>query len=225
MYCCDDFLELGQYHSRYVGRHAAYRITSSWQAGGTETTWGTWSTAGGDYTAQFGDTCWFDTCPVNKWMEYEITDMIQFFVDNPSQNYGVMLRPAMDNPQESHQNLGTDTVYQGYVFVSAKPDDINLQQYKPQVIIEYGTTGIDGLSSLSKHSFLQTVQKGNTLQIQSPMVGSCTITDCQGRIVDKVVINQKGTWKTTPLTFGNGVYIVCIMGKNETYTRKIRVIQ
>jgi hypothetical protein len=136
-----------------------------------------------------------------------------------------MLRPAMDNPQESHQNLGTDTVYQGYVFVSAKPDDVNLQQYKPQVIIEYGTTGIDGLSSLSKRCFLQTVQKGNTLQIQSPMVGSCMITDCQGRVVEHVVIDQKDVWKTVPLTFGNGVYIVSIMGKNETHNQKIRIIQ
>lgn len=225
VYCCDDFLELGQYHSRYKGRHAAYRISSPWQAGGTETTWDTWNTPGGDYTAQSGDTCWFDTCPVNKWMEYEITEMVQFFVDNPIQNYGVMLRPAMDNPQESHQNLGTDTVYQGYVFVSAEPDDASLQQYKPQVIIEYGTTGTDGLSSHFKHNLLQTIQKGNTLQIQSPVAGWCIITDCLGRIVNKINIDQRNIIKTIPLTLGNGVYIVSIKNKTETYKQKIKIIQ
>ncbi len=227
VYCCEDFLELGQYHSRWVGRHAVYRITSPWQAGGTTTTWKTWSTPGGDYDALFGDTCWFTESPVNTWMEYDITEMVQFFVDDPGRNHGVMLRPAMDNPQDSHKNLGTDTVYQGYVFVSAKPES-NLQQYKPQVIIEYGATGVPGTEGVPlsvKTNRIQAVQKGNMLHILSPAAGLCSISDCQGRAVATTAIDQKEVWKTIPLTFGNGVYILRVVSNSKTFKRKVSVLR
>ncbi len=199
-------------HSRYEGRHAVYRVTTPWQAGGPITTWDIpWNEKGGDFTEVDADTCWFDENPVGKWMEYNITEMVKIFVDNPSQNYGVILIVAMDNPQESHAN-GPDTVYQGYTFASAEPDSAYLEPFKPQVVINYGPTGINknGKNHINDNKLL-IYQKNRHAHIIIPGAGEFRyhIFTVTGRCIKPNVMGKRGIQCKIPVN-QPGIYLVRI---------------
>jgi hypothetical protein len=95
VFCWEDDLDITggdttlPWHSRWDGWHAAIRAKSPWY--GSSDWKGDWVTQGGDFDMEYGDTIYYKGNPAKKWMRYDITDMVQFFVDNPSQNYGLVI--------------------------------------------------------------------------------------------------------------------------------------
>ncbi len=115
VFCWEDDFDIGGgFHSRWEGRHTAYRAAAPWK--GSSDWSGKWVSEGMNFDSRFADTLYYKGNPTGTWMEYDITEMVQFFVENPNENYGFVLSVSMDDPSEGHSNLGTDSVYQGYCF-------------------------------------------------------------------------------------------------------------
>ncbi len=237
VFCLDDFHHNPHgdtvLHSEYEGRHGAYLITSTWQAGGPITTWDKpWQNKGGDLNVNVADTAWFTDNPVLSWLEYDITEMVKLFVDDPSKNYGVMLDVAMDNPQESHKGvdeggLGQDTVYQGYTFVSAKPDSADLEPYKPQVIISWGATGIDAVTKnaeVYKRSGVFSAGQRITMNIGGKGKFQYNIYDISGKRMVKEGTGSRGVVNGVALR-QTGIYIVQVTYDNTVFNQKVNIVR
>jgi hypothetical protein len=213
-------------HSRYEGRHAVYRVTTPWQAGGPITTWDIpWNEKGGDFTETDADTCWFDTNPVGRWLEYNITNFVKHFVNNPSQNYGVIIKVAMDNPQESHSN-GGDTVYQGYTFASAEPDSAYLEPFKPQVVINYGPTEIIGQNIKLRDSDNYMIsQKNRCIHIMVPGTGNFRydIFTLSGKRLKQRYMAKRGIVNKISM-HRSGIYIIRLEYGTRIINKRVSIV-
>ncbi len=212
------------WHSRWGGRHAAYRAKSSWNGSSDWT--GDWVSKGEDFDTKYADTLYYKGNPAGTWMEYNITDMVQFFVNNPDQNYGIVISVAMDDPSEGHQNLGTDTVYQGYCFAGANPWVDSLEAYKPKLEIIFNeNNAINSMVSNSEKILYETISINNkSLNILVPGNGSyCySIHTVSGKAIVDSGVAIKGTGKRVYLG-RSGMFIVTIKDNNNIVRRKIAV--
>ena len=84
-----------------------HKITRSWNEGikdGTScesgATWtaydcvNSWNTSGGDFDSNIESMTTINYSGINQWHQWDIKDLIQDWVDNPSTNYGMLLKAA-----------------------------------------------------------------------------------------------------------------------------------
>jgi hypothetical protein len=159
-------------------------------------------------------------------MEYPITRTIQFFIDNPSQNYGVVIAAALDDPTINHKLNGTDTVYQGYCFAGAVPYVDSLKAYKPQLEIVYNeNSGINDDVSASDYCLHENISvKNKAINLSVPGDGKYRFSVYT--ISGKAIIKSAGavTGKETIIKLDKtGMFIVTIVAKNTVGGRKIAV--
>jgi hypothetical protein len=112
-----------------------HRITISWNEGvqdGAPCTIGaTWQKYdclvnwnGGDYDLlETNATVYYDD--INKWHQWNITGLVQYWYDNPSSNYGILLKESQESP-------GPDRFVAH--FASGEYSDVNL---RPKLTVHY----------------------------------------------------------------------------------------
>jgi hypothetical protein len=159
-------------------------------------------------------------------MEYNITDMVQFFVDNPDQNYGLVISVAMDDPSEGHQNIGTDTVYQGYCFAGAVPWVDSLEAYKPKLEIVYNESNAINSKVNNKKSLLYEAISVNSRSLNILVPGNGNYCYSVHTVSGKAIVNSgvavKGRGNRVYLG-RTGMFIVTINDKINTIRNKIAV--
>ncbi|HUW82308.1 MAG TPA: Calx-beta domain-containing protein, partial [Phycisphaerae bacterium] len=76
--------------------YAAHQLTRDFVEG--EVTWNSyasgqaWTNPGGDYSAPVVGQCTKDPTAIDVWMEWDVTAVVQSWVDNPASNYGLALK-------------------------------------------------------------------------------------------------------------------------------------
>jgi hypothetical protein len=183
-------------------------------------------TKGEDFDLNYADTITFKRKPVGTWMEYPITGTVQFFVDNPSQNNGVVIAVAMDDPAINHALAGQDTVYQGYCFAGVIPFVDSLKAYKPQLEIVYNENssidnGFQESGALPNESVY--VNSGS-INLLVPGNGkySYSVFTISGKAIVKTRSVLKGV-ETNIRIDKAGMFILSIADNNRIVIRKIAV--
>lgn len=159
-------------------------------------------------------------------MEYPVTRTIQFFVDNPSQNYGVVIASALDDPTINHKLNGTDTVYQGYCFAGAVPYVDSLKTYKPQLEIVYNENSpVNNDMSASDNCLRENISvKNKAVNLFVPGKGKYlySIYTVSGKAVITSGAAVKGE-KTIIDIDKSGIFILTIADRHSTVSRAIAV--
>lgn len=212
------------YHSVWKGRHAAYRAKSPWK---TSSDWkGDWVSKGEDFDHLYADTIAYTGKPVGKWMEYSITRTVQFFVDNPFLNFGVVIAVAEDDPSINHALAGQDTVYQGYAFAAAVPLVDSLKPYKPQLEIVYNeNSSINNNAVTSDNLFHENIQVNDKLvniYVSGSGKYSYSVYTVSGKALVKNVVAVKG-YQNRIIIDKAGMLMVTINDGNKAVSKKIAV--
>lgn len=159
-------------------------------------------------------------------MEYDITDMVQFFVDNPDQNYGLVISVAMDDPSEGHANLGTDSVYQGYCFAGANPYVDSLKAYKPKLEIVFNENTASNNDGCYSENFLHENISVNNQSVYILVPGNgkyyYSIFTVSGRAIVNSGVATKG--RRNSIYLGKtGMFIVTVKDNKSRVRKKIAV--
>lgn len=193
---------------RDTGRFSINVITTPWSPVGTNWT-KPWKNAGGDFKADGVDTFYFYDAGLG-WNRYDVTAAVQEFVKNPSNNYGLMITVAMDDPSICFATLKTDTVFQlaqyHGVIAGAEGDAAN-KQYRPKLTVKYttGVSGIIGEGRVRRNLAVSVVQKGTAIKLFLPSDGlySVSILSVSGQLLG-----------TRRILEGNTVHVIELPGSS-----------
>ena len=213
---------------RDTGRFSISVITTPWSAVGTNWT-KPWKNAGGDFKADGVDTFYFYDAGLG-WNTYDITAAVQEFVKNPSNNYGLMITVAMDDPSICFATLKTDTVFQLAQYhgvIAGAEGDAENKQCRPKLSVKYttGVSGIIGEGRVRRNLDVSVVQKGTAIKLFLPSDGSyaVSILTVQGRFIVKQIILEGNAVHLIELPgYSAGVFLVWVTnaGHKENFVSK-----
>ena len=120
--------------------HGVHRIQQSpardWQE--LEATWNdysssnSWSSSGGDFNATATDTVNFNSSSLDSWIKFNVTYDTQNFIENPSNNYGWLIKDADDSISKIRRyyyssNYGVDTSKRPQMSINYTLPDLSIE--------------------------------------------------------------------------------------------------
>lgn len=134
------------------GHVSVHRITTNWIE--SEATWTNatttipWSAVGGDYGSEIG--IWLGntnlatnitsaTTSANFWLDFDVTNIVQYWKENPSENYGFLVRLYPN----SHEETLTNIEYK----INSNRLNIDTYPNTPQLLIAYNVANSTGPSA------------------------------------------------------------------------------
>jgi len=131
------------------GHVSVHRVTTNWNE--SEATWTNatsstpWSAVGGDYGTEtsiwLGNTnlatnITSGTTSANFWLDFDVTEMVQYWKQNPSENYGFLVRLYPN----SHEATTTNIEYQ----INSNRMNIDSYPNTPQLLLAYNVSNTTG---------------------------------------------------------------------------------
>lgn len=189
-----------------------YRVSSDWDE--MSATWfksnssNWWNDEGGDFNSNMITSFDAPASATNKWQEFDITELIQDFIKNPENNYGVHL----------YMNV-TMVTYEYVSSESSKKDK------RPKLTIDYNEP--TAISVVNKYSDkkLEIIKTENYLKISVPFEGNSLISvfNLNGKLISRFNIKGKNSIVKTQTSFKAGTYIIKANNGNNSIFNKFTI--
>lgn len=163
-----------------------------------------WSNEGGDYDPGIKASFDFPSNAVGKWHDFDVTELVQGFIDNPETNFGF------------HFFMSVAMVTLEYTS-SESPNKGN----RPKLILDIAT-GIQSNTIVSKEQ-VRIVKTNSSYQFFVPFSNTSEITMYGMNGKQLVAITTHGTqkWYQLPGIINNGVYLLRIAHGGKNSVQKI----
>ncbi len=182
------------------GKKILSRVTKAWDE--ETVTWTSpWNSSGGDYSQTDYTECSNGNASV--WEEYEVTNMIKDFIDNPSSNHGFIIYIRLDD----------------YGCQYPSSESTSDESKRPKLTVDYSGTAINHSLMNRKNNTIEFRNSNNSLSFTVPYNNySVRIYSPNGKII--LSYEGDGYYNTVALNkLSTGVHIVQIKTCDCTYNK------
>lgn len=174
----------------------------------TESDW--WEEEGGDFKNDAASSFDFPSNAINKWHDFDVTDIVQKFIDSPESNFGF------------HFKMSVAMVTLEYV-----SSESGKKEYRPKLTLDIDQTGISTKQSTTKYDDIRLSKLSDSYALYLPYSGSNTISiyDVKGKLLSWFVASKGNRWQMLPVSIGQGIHIVRIHNKEKEIFKKIWFIE
>ena len=186
-----------------------HAVSREWNE--TEVTWNKatdsdwWDGAGGDYNSDVEASFPFTSNAVGTWQDFDVTSLVQDFVDNPGSNYGFFL-------------------YMNSVMVAIEytSSESNNTDERPKLTVVTDDVGIINDHNILNELF-KLIKTQESYMMFIPFSGNSNVSiyDVKGKQLARFNTSKSNQWHRIPGSITPGIHIVRINNQGKNIVKKL----
>lgn len=166
-----------------------------------------WNDEGGDFNSSMITSFDAPSNATNKWQEFDVTQAIQEFINNPDENHGF------------HLYMNVTMVTLEYVSSESSKED-----KRPKLTVEYDATGVINQTYL-KEEAINIHNVNNEYRIKVPFDGNSIVSvyGLSGKMLSQFNTSSTTKTYTIPVSLKPGIHVVKINNNGRSFIKKLKV--
>lgn len=189
-----------------------------WNFASNEQTWYMTAQTGNDDTFALEDAGDMDIDPVattlsvetGEWQSWNVTDIIKFYIENPEENHGFMIRSSGD--------------LQPHYFYSSDHDSVEI---RPRLLVYTNGAIANKYKILGNNNFKHNIQIKNSdllFTFQNNTQREIQVFDIKGKMLEQIFDNNKNVSIKNINKYATNIFLLKIEEKSNSFVFKIAKI-
>ncbi len=164
-----------------------------------------WDDEGGDFEGTVQATAAIPSNAVNQWQEFDVTDLVQKFIEDPESNFGFHLK----------MSVAMVTVE----YVSSESDKVDK---RPKLTVNYDGTG-NVFTETVNHKNFDVSNVSGAYKMYNPFSGNSQVKifNVLGREIASFSTTQSHQWHNLPVSIQSGVHIFTVTNNGKKLVKRV----